>query len=174
MVESKAIVRGTLARFLPTSAFLMGVGLVPLILSRTPGLSVRAPILAALEVAGATIGYGAALWVMRKRLSSDAPVSGRQSIVAGVVGPVVIMFAFMVIGSPHTLMSLSVGSLAAGAALGLTMFFPWLARPAAPLVVSTDVIGRSVDPVLPSGPFVASTKTFARAHLPVDEATEGE
>ena len=126
MISVRHVVRSALTRFFPTSLFLMAVGLAPIMLS---GVAIHpwAPLIAFSQVVGGTLGFGAALLLIRRRLSADAPLLGRPVIVAGVVAPIVNMLALMVVGSPHTS---RVGGMAAcalgGGILALSMFFPWL------------------------------------------------
>ena len=142
MLSLSKIVRGAFLRFLPTSALLMTVGLVPLILSGVR-LSPLAPLIAAGEVLGVAAGYFGMLALLRGRLSADTPVDGRPSMVAGAVAPLAVMFALMITGSPHHLAAMAPTAAVAGAALGFAMFFPWLARPQATVLVS----GREQDSI---------------------------
>jgi hypothetical protein len=131
--------RSAFARVLPTSLFLMMVGLVPVMLSGLP-IHPRAPLIALSQVVANAVGFGLVLTLIRRRLADDAPVLGRPAIVVGVVAPIVNMLSLMVAFSPDKsrLRDLIVCA-AGGAIFGLTMFFPWMTRGA-------GVPRRAVDP----------------------------
>lgn len=162
MLSLKSVLRGAFTRFFPAGTLLLLVGVIPLVLSGGTGVTPYAPLISFLYTGSATVGYVAVLMIMRRRLSADAPVNGRPSIVAGAVSPVAIMLGLM--AGPHP----GIGWISAiicaivGGALAVAMFFPWLARRVAgPLDLVVPGERRAA---LPTSSFSASTKTYSRSY----------
>ena len=70
--------RSALTRFLPTSPFLMMVGLVPVMLSGTP-IHPRAPLIALSQVVASAVGFGLMLTAMRRRFADATPLLSRAA-----------------------------------------------------------------------------------------------
>jgi len=130
-IEQREIVTATLTRFMPAS-ILSAVGLVVGSTvwsgSTIPEEIVFLPLMVVFLMAG----FGVSLEVLRRFLHPDADVSGRRSVIAGVLSP----FAYVLVAASVSQFSnirgamvaaVSMGALAlVGAALPVIMFFPWL------------------------------------------------
>ena len=138
MLTTRIISRATLTRFLPTGAFLMAVGLVPVMLS---GVEINpwAPAIVLGQVVSSAFGYWAALLLLRGPLDTDTPVLGRPGIVAGVVAPVVNMLALMALRAPHTRLVDAAACAIGGGILACCMYFPWLSQEPASASVQPTV-----------------------------------
>jgi hypothetical protein len=164
VISGKRVAKAVFGRFLPASAFLYGVGLVPVILSGVVGISPLAPFIASAQVLSASVGFGLTLFAMRRKLSSDAPVDSRPSIVAGAVSPVAIMLGLMLAQSPHTIPGMIALSAATGCALALGMFFPWLSNARAYGATASPMIESADDKYLmPPSPFIGTSRTYSRS-----------
>jgi hypothetical protein len=79
------------------------------------------------------LGFVASVSTVRRALPRAAGVDGRRSVLAGFVAPAVLLVLEMLHGSPvsHTLNYTF--AVAAGSAVSLAMFAPWVGTHAAPL-----------------------------------------
>ena len=174
MPSLRTIWRSALTRFLPTSLFLMMVGLVPVMLSGTP-IHPRAPLIALSQVVASAVGFGLMLTAMRRRLADDTPLLGRPAFVAGVVAPIVNVLLLMVAFSPDKSRLRDVAVCAVGGAiLGLAMFVPWMARERGVTdgsATADEHLGAGADPILTSNRPMSDSPaelltTIARSHSP--------
>lgn len=130
MVAGKEIVRGALLRFVPTVLVVMGlIALTGVIVGRG-GVSVAGAAMGAVEIAGLTVGYVAALLAIGKRLRDDASVGGRRANVAALGSILALVATSMVVQGVSPLRAFGLSALAGGA-VTVALFAPWIGRRAA-------------------------------------------
>lgn len=118
------IVRGALTRFLPGS-IASSLGLFAFLNAGTPAAWIETAGVAFAAAAALTVGFGAALTMLKQRLYPDADVGGRRSLLAGLLAPLAIFMVMGVVGGVD-LASLPWVFGAGGLAAALAIFFPWL------------------------------------------------
>ncbi len=119
----REVAKGALMRFLPAS-FVSMAGL-----AATMKLSVGSGLLAVTGslgfAAAMTVGFGAGLLVMRPWLYPDSDVSGRRSVVAGLLSPLA-LFISLVFSSGLSPIAAFGALFLVGFLLALGLFFAWL------------------------------------------------
>ena len=121
----KETLGATLTRFLPTS--LLSVGAVVALFE--PGIHLSEFLIPVLVFTGLiTLGFGVGLEGLRRWLYPEADVSGRRSVLAGLLSPLAWLAAFLIVEPLGAIVGLAefffVGLV--GVVLALGMFFPWL------------------------------------------------
>ena len=126
----KETLGATLTRFLPSS--LLSVGAVFLLSGGRGGLE---PLILVLLFSGfLTLGFGVGLESLRRWLYPEADVSGRRSVLAGLLSPLAWLVASFTVEPLGAIVGLGVGDFffyaglpsLVGVVLALGMFFPWL------------------------------------------------
>lgn len=114
------VVKGTLARFLPGSVIGMGVlsAIIP-----PAGLDVLLlfELLIFHQVGPLVVGFGLGLLGLHRGLYPDSEVSGRKSFIAGLLTPIGMLGAGVLL---H--LQPAVASLLVGIVMAVGMYFPWL------------------------------------------------
>jgi hypothetical protein len=163
MISLRTIVLGTLSRFLP--ALLVGTAVLFTVASMLDRVTVGWVGLAA-SYAWLTLGYTGALIALRYRLRADADVTGRRSVVAGLLAPAAYVSGMVLLG-PQTTVGFTLASVMVGMVLALGMFFPWLKG--APVASLTD---REAQQLLEEGPpHLSGVGQAGRASAPREPAS---
>lgn len=133
MISRPTIFRAALCRFIPGVLAFLGCGLY--LTARLKSIT-----LGPAQVEGFTnltlfmaLGFVVSISAVRRALPRGAGVDGRRSVLAGFAAPALLLALEMLHGGPvsHTL---NYGfAFAAGSAVSLAMFAPWVGRRAAPL-----------------------------------------
>jgi hypothetical protein len=124
-IESGEVVKATLGRFMPASLLsLLGsvIGMAVLSGSTIPSEIIFVPMMAVPLVAG----FGVGLEALRRFLYPDANLSGRRSVIAGILSPFA-FFSVMVFLEQFGGAFLGlVAMVVIGVVLAVSMFFAWL------------------------------------------------
>ena len=120
----REVLRGALSRFFPASVLSMGA----------VGVAVGMPgpgqwlgwLMGVLGFAGAlTGGFGLGLVALKRWLYPDADVTGRRSVVAGLLSPLAV-FISVAVGSGLSQAQVPVVLALIGGVMAVSMFFAWL------------------------------------------------
>jgi hypothetical protein len=121
-ISLREVAKGTLGRFLPGSV--IGMGLLSVII---PPVGLDGPLLLELlllhEVGPLVIGFGLGLVGLHRWLYPDSEVTGRKSFIAGLLTPIAMLGAGVLISLP---VQPALVSFLVGIAMAVGMFFPWL------------------------------------------------
>jgi hypothetical protein len=124
MTSGQDILRGLIKRFIPGCIGVIAGLLVALAGPNEIPWSFWASI-----VLGNSVGFGAGLLGLRKRLDPAAEVQGRRSLIAGALAPLAAGVLTFIAGTTGGLGLVAMSALA-GAGSALAMYFPWLSEPA--------------------------------------------
>jgi hypothetical protein len=126
-ISFKEVVKGTIGRFLPGSVIGMGVLTAIIPPGGLSGLRLF-ELLLLHEVGPLVIGFGLGLLGLHRWLYPDSDVTGRRSFVAGILTPIAMLGAGVLIGLLGLMPRVQPGlvSLIVGIVMALAMFFPWL------------------------------------------------
>jgi hypothetical protein len=158
MISTPSILAAGIKRFIPGVVVLL-LGTLVLSASRKD-ITIGPP-----QILGFTqltlsmfAGYVAGLALMRRRTARNAPLTGARSAVAGSAATLVLVIADMLHGSPTSRWLNCAFAFAAGAAVTVVLFAPWMTRHARRTVSAQDLdvieAAESVladRPTLPSG-----------------------
>lgn len=123
-VPAEVVTRGLVGRFIPASVGIMTTFALIIIVAEPPRAGIVLSILAP-QAASVIVGYGASLAVMRRWLYPDAGIAGRRSVVAGLFTPLALGIVSAFMQGANRPMQVA-ASIAAGAAMAVVMYFPWL------------------------------------------------
>jgi hypothetical protein len=126
-ISLRDVVKGTLTRFLPGSVIGMGVLTAIIPPGGISGLRLF-ELLVLHEVGPLMIGFGLGLLGLHGWLYPDSEVTGRKSFVAGILTPIAMLGAGVLIGLLGFMPRFQPGlvSFIVGIVMALAMFFPWL------------------------------------------------
>lgn len=134
MISLRSIAKAVMLRFLP--GYAMGVAALLTLGSLTGGVHVGWELLVLL-CALACGGFGAMLAVLRFRLRATADVTGRRSLLAGVLAPPAMLTA-MVAFRAYSQFGVVVIAALVGAAMALAMYLPWLKERSTPALTDEE------------------------------------
>lgn len=123
--------RGTLARFLPASASVMGGFAIPAILADPTRLPIVLGVVG-LEVLGLNVGFGAGLLGLRRWLFPSAKIEGKRSFFAGLMSPLALGIT-SVFTQGASLTEVVAYSAAAGLGMAMVLYSPWLSSGGEPV-----------------------------------------
>ncbi len=123
-VSLRAVSKSALLRFLPGSLLSMaGLGAAMKVSVSTEVLAAAGGILGFAGLM--TLGFGAGLFALRRWLYPDAEITGRRSVIAGLLSPLALFIAAVMSAGLNSVQIVAVLFLV-GVLLALGMFFAWL------------------------------------------------
>ena len=166
MISFREIIGGALTRFVPGAVLGQAAMIAFLLIGEPPLVLGDLGILAAFTGLMAT-GYAAILSAARRRLRSDANVTGRRAFITGVAAGA-FHFGFAALVGTLTVNDGLLLGVAAGAGAATLMFFPWIRLGRAAPDDAELPLAIPDDPALPASDdldWIQSSRTSEADHV---------